>query len=244
MSNFLQRLAAGVMHPQRAIHPSVGSIWSAAGVTGAETTGPLLSAPASPETVEFSSEMVVPPSPRPVSAPTTPAPTEPNFPLPKQPDLAPQRHAPIRTAFPHQNLERPSILEAPARTAVAFQPLVALPQKSAGTAALFGPQSNEGIGQSAGILRPGLRPTAEQFPRLAVPPPRIPAPAAPSLRPPSGQTAQHAQSPTHEPDAIEIHIGRIEVLAAQPRPVQPAAPTPARKSLDLREYLRRERRPR
>jgi hypothetical protein len=254
MSNFLQRLAAGVLHPQRAIHPSVGTIWSAAGVTGPGTTGPLLSVPASAEAIKSSSEIVVPPSPRHAKAPTQAA-TEPTSPLSRQPDIAPERDAPIRTALPHQQLERPAMLEAPARKAVAFQPLVALPQKRPGTAAPFAPQTNEATRQSEDIPPPRLHPTPEEpasprqshrieFPRLAVPAPRIPAPAAPSLRPPSGQAAQQAQSPMHEPDAIEIHIGRIEVLAGQPRSIQPAAPSPARKSLDLREYLRRERRPR
>jgi hypothetical protein len=278
MSNFLQRLAAGVVHSQRAIHPSVGTIWSAAGVAGAGTAGPFLSVPASAEAIESSSEIVVPPSPRDVNAPTqapteptsplptqpdiaperdapTQALTEPTSPLPTQPDIAPERHAPIRTALPRQQRVQPAILEAPARKAVAFQPLVALSQKSPGTPAPFAPQTNEAIGQSEDILPPRLRPTPEgpasprqsrriEFPRLAVPAPRIPAPAATSVRPPSGQSAQRAQSPKHEPDAIEIHIGRIEVLAGQPRPIQPAAPSPARKSVDLREYLRRERRPR
>jgi hypothetical protein len=45
-------------------------------------------------------------------------------------------------------------------------------------------------------------------------------------------------SPAREPDEIHIHIGRIEVAAiSQPAP-RPAAP-PARKSLDLSDYLKR-----
>jgi hypothetical protein len=76
----------------------------------------------------------------------------------------------------------------------------------------------------------------------------VPVPAgariAPSFPPPSQRQAQPAPSLAEESDAIEIHIGRIEVLAAPPRPAQPAAPRPARKSLDLGEYLRGERRSR
>jgi hypothetical protein len=48
----------------------------------------------------------------------------------------------------------------------------------------------------------------------------------------------------HEPDEIQIHIGRIEVTAALPQqPARPSAP-PIRKSTDLGEYLKRDRRPR
>lgn len=43
----------------------------------------------------------------------------------------------------------------------------------------------------------------------------------------------------HEPDEINIHIGRIEVTAAQPPPPRPAAPKPHRKAPSLDEYLRR-----
>ena len=52
------------------------------------------------------------------------------------------------------------------------------------------------------------------------------------------RASNRSTSPPHEPDEIHIHIGRIEVAAiAQPAP-RPAAP-PARKSLDLGEYLKR-----
>lgn len=50
---------------------------------------------------------------------------------------------------------------------------------------------------------------------------------------------QFFAQPAHEPDSIEIHIGRIEVLAAQPQPSPRPAAQPVKKSLDLGEYLRR-----
>jgi hypothetical protein len=50
---------------------------------------------------------------------------------------------------------------------------------------------------------------------------------------------QSFAQPAREPDTIEIHIGRIEVLATQPQQVQRPPAQPARKSLDLGEYLRR-----
>lgn len=58
---------------------------------------------------------------------------------------------------------------------------------------------------------------------------------------PSAEVSSRAVSPPHEPDEIHIHIGRIEV-AAIPQPVQRPAAPPARKSLDLGEYLKRSSR--
>jgi hypothetical protein len=51
--------------------------------------------------------------------------------------------------------------------------------------------------------------------------------------------SQFLAQPAHEPDSIEIHIGRIEVLAAQPQPSPRPTAQPVKKSLDLGEYLRR-----
>lgn len=53
-----------------------------------------------------------------------------------------------------------------------------------------------------------------------------------------------APVPAPQPDEIEIHIGRIDVAAVlqQPTPRLPARP--ARKPLDLGEYLKRDRRDR
>jgi hypothetical protein len=55
---------------------------------------------------------------------------------------------------------------------------------------------------------------------------RLPRRAAPA------ETASH--------DEIEIHIGRIEVTAVAQAAVRPA-PQPARKALNLEEYLKRPR---
>jgi hypothetical protein len=52
------------------------------------------------------------------------------------------------------------------------------------------------------------------------------------------EAARQSGQPGREPDEISIHIGRIEVAAA-PQPVVRPAPAPARRSVNLDEYLRR-----
>ncbi|MGB6743170.1 MAG: hypothetical protein WBE38_05880 [Terracidiphilus sp.] len=52
------------------------------------------------------------------------------------------------------------------------------------------------------------------------------------------EAARQSGQSGREPDEISIHIGRIEVTAA-PQPVVRPAPAPARRSVNLDEYLRR-----
>jgi hypothetical protein len=251
MSGFLQRLASGVLHAQPAIHPAVGTIWSAAGMTGPGMGEPLATA----EPFESSVEVRVPPLPRRTDAPAPPA-TQPSTQQPAQPQIQPERSAPVSESAVHKDAEQPAIAEA-----VAFQPLVASPQRRVVSALPPAPQANANPQQSETIPPPRHQATSPEHAgaqplhrietaRLLVPAPPIPVPApagarkAPSFLPPSQRQAQPAASLAEEPDSIEIHIGRIEVLAAPPRPAQPAAPRPARKSLDLGEYLRGERRSR
>ena len=176
-----------------------------------------------------------------------------NGPGMKEP-LATQRGAPVSESALHKHAEQPAIVEA-----VTFQPLVA-PQRRVVSALPPAPQTKANPQQSEALPPPRhqatspehtgprpLHPIETARPLVPAPLP-VPAPAgarkAPSLLPLSQRQAQPAPSLAEEPDSIEIHIGRIEVLAAAPRPAQPAAPRPARKSLDLAEYLRGERRSR
>jgi hypothetical protein len=237
MSGFLQRLASGVLHAQRAIHPAVGTIWTAAGMM--EQSGKA-------EPIEYSGEVRTPAPQRRADAPELLA-TQQTTQLAARPQMQPERNAAVSDSAVHGDPEQPAIAES-----VAFEPLVASAQRMAVSTVPPAQQANATTQQSEAILPP---PYQEQMhrvetTRLLVPVPRIPAPAtagarkASSFLPPSQRHAQPTQSHVAEPDSIEIHIGRIEVLAAPPRPAQPAAPRSARKSLDLGEYLRRERRPR
>jgi hypothetical protein len=223
MSGFLQRLASGVLHPQPAIHPAVGTIWSAAGMNEPGMNEPLATA----EPFESSVEVRAPLSPRRADAATQPS-TQP----PAKPQVQPERSADV-----------PEGAVQAIVAAGAFQPLVAFPQRRVVSA--LPPVSQADADPQRQANSPPHDRAAS--PELTGPRPlhRIETTrTAPSSLPSSRRQAQPAPPLTGEPDSIEIHIGRIEVLAAAPRPAQPAAPRPARKSLDLAEYLRGERRSR
>jgi len=230
MSGFLQRLARGVLQSEQTLHPDVGSIWSA---------------PRVPEPIETSSEILVRSSPRHPDAPTAqPVPT-------------------VRDRAPRYEVEQPTIsrirLESDLADTPAFKPLVELPQQKAVfvPSALQHPAEASRRGDAIPTADQSERPPelAPEFPIAQRPlpgePARSPMPtlriASPVAAPPHESSPfprqLHAAPPqASEPDSIEIHIGRIEVLAAPQRPAQPAAPPPARKSLDLVDYLRRDRR--
>jgi hypothetical protein len=83
--------------------------------------------------------------------------------------------------------------------------------------------------------------------RIQKPPPEEPAgqdfSIVPAFKPPANRGDGKGRNGTSraEPDEIQIHIGRIEVIAAPPAPAARPAP-PARKSISLDEYLKRNNR--
>jgi hypothetical protein len=217
--------------------------------------------------MEFSGEVRVPPSPRRADVPASPA-TRQSTQQPAKPRMQPERNAPVSDGAPWtaaatanfmSDAEQPAIAEADT-----FQPLVASPQRRVVSTPPPAPQANANRqGQANATTQPSEaispprhqvtspeRTDLQQTTRPLVPAPRIPVPAMAGARkalpfpPPSQRHPQPPQSLVEEPDSVEIHIGRIEVLAAPSRPAQPAAPQSERKSLDLGEYLRRERRSR
>jgi hypothetical protein len=234
MSGFLERLAAGVLHSQRAVHPSVGMIWSAPGMTEQS---------AAAEPIETSGEVLVPPSPRRAHA-QAPQAAQPLTQPPAKPQMQPKRSSGDAQAPPEAELstQQPPRLQETDGEAVIFRPLVALPQRSAFSATH---DAHEIAEKSEPILPARLHQTRGEPNKTSPKPPRLTeSPRLPASAPRMPAPAAERRASTEPPDSIEIHIGRIEVLAAPPRPAQPAAPAPARKSLDLGEYLRGERRAR
>lgn len=226
MNGYLQRLAASAIKPARSLHPTVGSRWAAA----------------SSGVVEEASETLVPMAPRTgligVSSGGTARTSNLEQPMVETSHAARPEAGPVdeparggmeargegveaqrvrtdgRPAFPTEAARVSSSAEEGEEAAAAPTEAPAAPPR------VFVP------------LLPEVRGTAMQARTL------MPAGGQPVRARPMGQAPP-------EGDAIEIHIGRIEVTAARPQSSLPPAARPAaRKSLDLGEYLKRDRRSR
>jgi hypothetical protein len=215
MSSYFERMASGVLQPARAIHPVLGSLWAA---------------PSRSAELETSVET------------TSPAMAA-REPVAREIDHARAPRGEARPFAPIADVAEP--LSQPResnRSAQPFQPIAEvepfIPAAATELRAAQSEQAAEAIEVSEVIYR-GPSAAAAFTPLVAKTAlsPRSHSPVA-AIRP------QPAAQPPREPDEIEIHIGRIEVTAAPqqaaPRPIA----QPARKSLDLGEYLRRDRRSR
>ncbi|MGC2618806.1 MAG: hypothetical protein WA414_07160 [Acidobacteriaceae bacterium] len=243
MSGFLQRLASGVLHGQRAIHPVVGTVWSPPGAPG----GDPMESPGTTEAIEASPEVRA-------ASPVRPQEAVAQISTKKSNQRQTEHGVSLSDNVARRHAEQPSISEAND-----FAPLVALSRPNVETGLPGGSQVVGHTEQNATASTPGPQETAVEHAgvqqhriestRPLVAAPRIPVAArvgaakAAAVLPASQRRVQAAEPTVEKPDSIEIHIGRIEVLAAPPRPAKATAPAPARKSLDLGEYLRRERRP-
>jgi hypothetical protein len=71
----------------------------------------------------------------------------------------------------------------------------------------------------------------------------LPEISAPLTRDPwkeeKSELSRRSRLPQREPDEIQIHIGRIEVVAVPPPVAPPASPKPRPGTPSLDEYLRR-----
>jgi hypothetical protein len=241
MSGYLQRLASSVLHPASAVHPLLTPLWvaprkmetpettliedetSRAAVqpnSFAETRQTVRDQTTPASTDRFTDVTARPEVARTVSEPTTnPAASDP--------------YRPLVAAKQHGTIIRPASQLA----SVKNEPIDAKE-----------PNEADGVQQSEATKQA----VHAQFKPL-VDPVILPPQATSQIR--AALPAQNADHRTHarpqsmaqsarEPDEIQIHIGRIEVTAALPQP--PARPQvkPVRKSLDLGEYLKRDRRAR
>ena len=69
--------------------------------------------------------------------------------------------------------------------------------------------------------------------------PSVPAALGLKKKPLHAGGPRRTEPPAREPDEIQIHIGRIEVIAVPPPKAQPAPAKPPRTGPSLEEYLRR-----
>jgi hypothetical protein len=237
MSNFLQRAAATVIQPQARLQPMLGSIFAPA-----SPFSPVDSSPAggslSAETQIFSTHP---------QQPTRSSTSVRNAFSSEETLLTP--HSQIESTAPFQQART----SAP-RTNHANEPL--LPPQSASEAPALHPfqisenlpsrtrenHPAEDLGQVETSSRPAsnspYQPLVAANHPAAQTQPREASLAASNAAKNARVEATRRAAPTHEPDEIHIHIGRIEVAAVTQQAPRPA-PAPARKSLNLDEYLRR-----
>jgi hypothetical protein len=211
MSGYLQRLASNARNPGGGVHPLVGSLYSR---PEPESLPPLME-----------EQVVAPPESQPrehVSAPLM-------DPLVK--DTTTETTRETAAEAPDRSLGA----EQPAATgSIGGEPPLARPRPPlTGSSQLPKPQSTV-------RLEPLLLPPDEPQPAaIAEFAPRFKAtqPAPATHREPA---IPRSQDDAHVSGEIQIHIGRIEVTAVPPPLPRPTA-LPARKSINLGEYLKRGR---
>jgi hypothetical protein len=211
MSGYFRRIASGVLHPQRAIHPVVGSLWI-----------PQHNAVRSDQISETMAPIVPLHSTRPDAGQTRSALTRASV---EQQSASARQDLSARTPDVSNPIEAKLEPE---------HPLLAVRDATI-RQARDGPHADD-------LARPtAFTPLVATSSRASMLQPRGIVPASTLSR---ERTLPVTPSPASQPDEIEIHIGRIEVAAVLPQPApRPPAP-PVRKTLDLGEYLKRDRRSR
>jgi hypothetical protein len=209
MSGYLQRIVAAAARPERRIRPFVGSIYAPSQASLAEEDIGATFSETIARPAQREAERLAAVEPGAARRPNADAPAE------------------RRTAH-----------EAEAIAAAAPSPL----SRSLASAADSAPQPMPPRAEVAITDRTRLvehwRETAPEPATAAVgldrprPGPGPLARAAPQLSRP------RAEPPRDPGEDVQIHIGRIEVIAPQPAPAQPAAPR-APRSTSLQDYLKR-----
>lgn len=215
MSGYLQRMAASVVSRERAIHPVLGSLWGPRRDTDfVERSEEVPVQPATPRGVQTSEPHVRQAHSERELRPAAPDAKYAEAVIPAMQPLLPQTAPSIASAA--ENLHVETMEDEAVRRTEALQP----DQRRIFTPLI----ESQSWPQSESRTEPRVQ--------------EAPQPLAVS-RINAQQRQTQLRQPERETDAIEIHIGRIEVLAAPPQKVQ-RAPAPApRKSMDLREYLKR-----
>jgi hypothetical protein len=240
MKGFLHRVASGVVQPRVTLHPLAQSIFSAS--AGSALT-PL---DASQDTTSFVRPTIQPsPAHRDAEASTTQslAPRVVDSREQFQPVVQPRQQSPSTL---EASFERRAEIEA--LSAIHDESLQAKFRKSqdaaSGDGELDDPSSTAGfipimLGKHAGMA------LGEQEQTLSsITPNNVYANAAKvelarrSVRQQSSQPAPTVHSSPSQSDDIQIHIGRIEVVAVPQQAPRPAAPA-TRKGISLDEYLSR-----
>jgi hypothetical protein len=226
MSGYLQRMVSNAQKPARSIHPILGSLYSA----------PKYGAP--PEAFQAEEDLVssVRPEPGRKTAPeAAPVLTRAIVPTPEtlRRDEDPKKGTEARTSLeslvaPRQKAATPlEPNETPSEweSVKLVEPHAGAPEREVAPRYPYQPLVEEADHPAS-----AERTFGDSAPR-----------ATGATRGPRRDPPPRVAQPGREPDEIEIHIGRIEVTAVPQVAVRPAA-QPARKSLNLDEYLKRRNR--
>ena len=214
MSGYLHRLTSSVMRPAETVHPMVGSVFS----------------PATEPTERESAALVAESLPVPSRRRDTPD--------QEQEDRAELGKS--ETLIFHEETKRQGSGERHPKEVTTARGLQASEQQQKSETRQRNGQSEDSSlaarENSKERSYVPLLPVAAPRPDSRVPISESPRALAPVPR--AAEKRGKAQHKQQEPDEIQIHIGRIEVLAMQQAPAAPVV-KPARKASSLDEYLRR-----
>jgi hypothetical protein len=232
MSGYLQRMVASARTPGRSVHPIVGSYFSGAG----------FGAPI--ENLQAGEEFLRTPSPGTVEKPSPEVPAPPaargRIPTEESADetestTLPEERTPEFRVAPHRGVP-----QTPA--AAADRPVLAgTPSYRPTVPSGIRPPVQDPVPAGNAAAPVPYRPLIEEVQPPASPQMefmRSAASAAPRGESQVGWPVRGTQPAARQYDEIEIHIGRIEVTAVSQPAARPAS-QPARKSLNLDEYLKR-----
>jgi hypothetical protein len=225
MRGFLHRIAASVVRPQPSVHPFVESIYPAARLQNSAEPPPPQSSP-----IDVAQASI--PQPQPARART-------------QPPASMNEHGPLQLLLPRQGAETNSAVMR--STPRSEQPESNTPSASPQPQVVLSRQDHPADNSPSALefvpivvdhfLRTDI-PDAGKLPVLRAPGEAQAISARGNARRQPAQVPSNSRAPQPQSDDIQIHIGRIEVVAvAQPAP-RPAA-APVRKGLGLDEYLSR-----
>jgi hypothetical protein len=252
MSGYLHRMAARALRPQPSVHPFVESIFSVP--RREDPVEPLVQRVIPQPTAEQSSDAPqtsASPVGPPVAQRTTTSPREDRPPfqplLPQQvisAGLPPMRAAvnpkPSQAARPTAEATRKDHPETSPEVAFRFEHIVS-ERRSASEARVvpegIGAQEMRAAPEAAIVSQAHIVPDDPARTALAPVVKRRLSPRSAGLWP-KQELAPASRTPQPPADDIQIHIGRIEVVAL-PQPAPRPAPAPTRKGMNLDEYLSR-----
>ncbi|WP_058187116.1 hypothetical protein [Terracidiphilus gabretensis] len=225
MRSYLHRMAANALSRERSIHPVLGSLWaSQRSADSFEASGETLVPGARPQRAQDAEQSQTPIQPRSLVQSAR---------MESMDVEREQRSAEHSSEFMPQTRAEVAMPIHPSSETAQVHAMSALPRVASQSE---GDSGLRAVGSE--FQQRNFKPLVPESSERAQASQNVAVPAVAAPRIDSFRRQALAQS-SRGPDSIEIHIGRIEVLAAQPQPAQRPPVQPARKSLDLGEYLRR-----